>query len=302
MSNEILWPIGRLEELEALLRREDSEGYGEARLRYKKGDEDAETAQAWRHKICDWYYEFIDHYNFDREAVLIALNYFDRYIYEKTKTNRTETLNREMYQLIAMACLFLSIKVHSIAEEKLVEVRNRALSRLVYGHEDPTKVLEMERDILHVLKWKIHQPSMHLLALAFSSVHPLGYECARNNSYVYEAARYQVELAVFVPELIARFKPSHLVFAAMLNAMDKVDPEIMTQKIRDDFNTLMKYPELLLDEEKIVSCAAYMKTVFPVPDITMLDGFRDPNVPAPEPVGIDVNRPFSTSPTNVVEV
>jgi hypothetical protein len=54
MSNEILWPIGRLEELEALLRREDSEGYGEARLRYKKGDEDAETAQAWRHKICDW--------------------------------------------------------------------------------------------------------------------------------------------------------------------------------------------------------------------------------------------------------
>ncbi|KAL7510433.1 hypothetical protein ACHAXN_007338 [Cyclotella atomus] len=276
-------PEYEMEELVALLRKEDNHHYWSS--------SEAETgglAQAWRHKICDWFYELVDHYNFDREVVGIALHYFDRYIAKRSDG----FLVREKYQLAAMSALFLAIKIHGVSEDGS-SAKIKALSRLCYGHFEGEQVLAAEKDILVALEWFIHPPSMHQVAMAFSQVHPLRYVSPSNNSYVYEAARFQCELAVFLPDLLQKYKPSEIVFAAMLNATEKVDPIVLTSQMKNQFMSLLHLPELGLDESKVAEVKAYMKRSFPVPDLSM-------NL-SPDLVEEPQERLSSVSPTNVSE-
>lgn len=238
---------------------------------------------------CRRFYELVDHYNFDREVVGIALHYFDRYM-----AKRANALVREMYQLAAMSALFLAIKVHGMSEDGSA-ARNKALSRLCYGHFEAEQVLATEQDILVALEWFVNPPSMHQVAMAFSKIHPLRHVSPSNNSYVYEAARFQCELAVFIPDLLQKYKPSEIVFAAMLNAMEKVDPIVMTSQVSDQFMSLLQSPELGLDESRVTEVKAYMRRSFPVPDLSMN---LNPNEETAEPQ----ERLSSASPTTVSEL
>lgn len=236
------------------------------------------------------YYELVDHYSFDREVVGIGLNYFDRYI---SKRSPDGGLSREMYQLVAMSSLFLAIKVHGVAEEGPMS-RNRALSRLLYGHFEAEQILATEQDILVTLGWFVNPPTFHQVALAFSQVHPLRSVSASNNSYVYEASRFQCELAVFLPDLLQKYKTSEIVFAAMLNAMEKVDPSILTEELKDQFLSLMQIPDIGLNESKVADVKAYMKRAFPVPDLSM-------NLAPTHSDAEPQERLSSASPTNVTD-
>jgi hypothetical protein len=235
------------------------------------------------------FYELVDHYNFDREVVGIALHYFDRYIAKRSGG----FLVRETYQLAAMSALFLAIKIHGVSEDG-TSAKIKALSRLCYGHFEGEQVLATEQDILVALEWFVNPPSMHQVAMAFSQIHPLRYASPSNNSYVYEAARFQCELAVFLPDLLQKYKPSELVFAAMLNAMEKVDPIVLTSQVKNLFMSLLQLPELGLDESKVTEVKAYMKRSFPVPDSSM-------NLNPDSVVEQPHERLNSASPTNVSE-
>ena len=81
---------------------------------------------------------------------------------------------------------------------------------------------------------------------------------ARSISYVYEAARFQCELAVFLPNLLLKYRPSEIVFAAMLNAMEKVDAAILTNKIKNQLNSLLYHPEMKMDPSKVEKVRACM--------------------------------------------
>lgn len=239
------------------------------------------------------FYELVDHYGFDREVVGIALNYFDRYLSKQSPENG---FTRERYQLIAMSSLFLAIKVHGVAEEE-PSSRHRALSRLCYGHFAAETILATERDILVTLNWFVNPPTFHQIALAFSQVHPLRQTSPSNNSYIYEAARFQCELAVFIPDLLQKYKPSEIVFAAMLNAMENVDPAILTKQMQNQFLSVVNIPEIGLNESKVADVKAYMKRAFPVPDLSMNLDSSNPNI-AEDPQ----ERLVSASPTTVTEL
>ena len=222
----------------------------------------------------------------------IALNYFDRYV---SKRSPDGGFAREKYQLIAMSSLFLAIKLHSVCEDGTAS-RTKALSRLCYGHFEGEEILATESDILVALEWFVNPPTFHQIALAFSQVHPLRLVSAQNNSYVYEAARFQCELAVFLPDLIMKYRPSEIVFAAMLNAMEKIDPVILTELTKSQFKSLLHHPEIGLDESKVAEVKAYMKREFPVPGLIM--NLESTNMDSEElhrlPGG-------SASPTNVMQ-
>ena len=194
-----------------------------------------------------------------------------------------------------MSSLFLAIKVHGLAEDGQ-DARNKALSRLCFGHFEAKQVLATEKDILMALEWFVNPPTMHQIALALSQVHPLRLVSQRDNAYVYEASRFQCELAVFLPDLLQKYKPSEMVFASMLNAMEKVDPKTLTNQVRDQFLSLLHISELGLDESKVIEVKAYMKRAFPVPDLSM-------NLPSEHtnPVAEPQERLSSASPTNVTE-
>ena len=68
--------------------------------------------EGWRRKICEWMFEVVDHYKFDREVVSIALYYLDRFVTHKL--NAREVLGRKEFQLLAICCLYTAMKVRSL--------------------------------------------------------------------------------------------------------------------------------------------------------------------------------------------
>jgi hypothetical protein len=60
--------------------------------------------EIWREKICEWSYQVIDHFDFSREIVSTSIHYLDRYL-------ATRTVSKKMFQLAAMTCLFIAIKL-----------------------------------------------------------------------------------------------------------------------------------------------------------------------------------------------
>jgi hypothetical protein len=61
--------------------------------------------EVWREKICEWSYQVVDHFDFSREVVGISMHYLDRFL-------ATRTVNKKMFQLVAMTALYLAIKLY----------------------------------------------------------------------------------------------------------------------------------------------------------------------------------------------
>lgn len=92
--------------------------------------------EVWREKICEWSYQVIDHFDFSREVVSVAIHYLDRYL-------STRSVNKKVFQLAAMTCLFLAIKLYEpgkISMSSMIE-----LSR---GYFTVEQMVAMETSIL----------------------------------------------------------------------------------------------------------------------------------------------------------
>ena len=201
--------------------------------------------------------------------------YFDRYISSRSSCEGLYTT--EKFQIIAVTSLFLAIKIHSTSGECLVESRSRALSRLLYDHVDPQEIYAMEMDILVVLDWRLNPPSLHQFAINFAQLHPLGDCCSTTTSYLYEAMRYQVELAIFSPELLAAFTSSVIAYAALKNAEEKIgydNPHILTDDMKQSFEALMRgHPTMTIDSAAVVRCQLSLKML--CPQLPGLDDFSE---------------------------
>lgn len=116
-------------------RIETEDGYTYSGTSSSVSSSSTRISHLWREKICEWSYQVVDHFNFSREAVGIALNYLDRYL-------AVRTVNRKTFQLAAMTSLFISIKIN--------ESRTLRLStflELSRGYFEADHVIEMEKDI-----------------------------------------------------------------------------------------------------------------------------------------------------------
>eukprot|EP00957_Ditylum_brightwellii_P156464 11907594-Ditylum_brightwellii.AAC.1 len=55
----------------------------------------------WRLKICNWAYDVVDHFKYDREAVALAMSYLDRFM-DYSISNGLH-LSKKCFQLSAIA-------------------------------------------------------------------------------------------------------------------------------------------------------------------------------------------------------
>jgi hypothetical protein len=92
--------------------------------------------ESWREKICEWSYQVIDHFDFNREIVSISLNYLDRYL-------STQPVNRKIFQLAAMTSLFLTIKLYEPSNLKM-----SSFIELSRGYFSTEHIIAMEEAIL----------------------------------------------------------------------------------------------------------------------------------------------------------
>ena len=92
--------------------------------------------ECWREKICEWSYQVIDHFDFNREIVSISLSYLDRYV-------STRPVNRKVFQLAAMTSLFLAIKLYEPSNLKM-----SSFIELSRGYFSTEHIVAMEEAIL----------------------------------------------------------------------------------------------------------------------------------------------------------
>ena len=185
------------------------------------------VSEAWRRKICEWSFEVVDHFGFDREVVSIALSYLDRVVGIKTKSSG-EPMHRRDFQLVAVTCLYLAIKLHGETDafdgtrRKLKINAFVELSRNLFTVE----TLEAkEREILSLLEWKVNPPTTVRFVVTLIRLLPddVAYDAFAGRSTastLYELARYLTELAVCVSSFSFNYTSSEIAFASVLCAMD----------------------------------------------------------------------------------
>ena len=81
----------------------------------------------WRKRIASWMYDVVDHFNYDRNVVGVALTFIDRYVghllvqdarrdggrsSSPSSSGSSGPVKRRHFQLIAVTSLYLAIKVH----------------------------------------------------------------------------------------------------------------------------------------------------------------------------------------------
>jgi len=92
--------------------------------------------EVWREKICEWSYQVIDHFDFSREIVSIAVSYLDRYLSRRP-------VNKKHFQLLAMSCLYLAIKLFEPGT-----VSMKSMIELSRGYFLVEHMAEMEMSVL----------------------------------------------------------------------------------------------------------------------------------------------------------
>lgn len=92
----------------------------------------------WRSKICEWSYQVIDHFDYDREIVAVSLHYLDRYLCRRSVDKRT-------FQLVSMTCLHTACKLYSPRRQQLSMASLIQLSR---GYFTEEQIFATERSIL----------------------------------------------------------------------------------------------------------------------------------------------------------
>eukprot|EP01083_Nonionella_stella_P219956 787422_1 len=120
--------------------------------------------------------------------------------------------NRKEYQLAAMTCLYIAVKIY-----EPFELDANLMSRLSRGIHSAEEICELEYEILVSLQWKLANPTPfqfvnYLLSLLPESAKPVA-------PLLYENSHFQTELAAGDYTFVPCIKSSTVAIASILNSM-----------------------------------------------------------------------------------
>ena len=230
----------------------------------------------WRRKICQWAFRVIDHFRLDREIVSTGMNLFDRFLL-RHQSNECDpaaacfcpsckrSLDSPTYQLAAMTCVFLAVKLHSqnnshhpAAEDSSSSSSCRGgggrrshkqfklntfveLSRGQFRAQD---ICDMEATVLATLRWKVSPPTpMTFVSYLVTTLMPdremMPSTCQTYYNLVLhvlrELSRYLTELAACVGGGCSYYPASEVAFAAILVSMDLLTHQALPLHVREAF-------------------------------------------------------------------
>ncbi|KAL7540820.1 hypothetical protein ACHAWF_006790 [Thalassiosira exigua] len=162
--------------------------------------------ELWREKISEWCYQVVDHFDFNREVVSVALSYLDRYLAGRT-------VNRRIFQLAAMTALYLAIKLFEPGR-----LRMSSLIDLSRGYFLAEHLVTMEDSMLQSLGWHVHPPTSFAFCRDFVRLLPPEVP-PRARHDVTELARFLTELSVCEYWFVTK-RPSSVALASIINAVE----------------------------------------------------------------------------------
>lgn len=243
MTAEIPFPTRRMEntddELAALLLME-STGY-QAPRKYLQMMSTAcgekvlvspGVTEQWRRRLCEWMFEVVDHFSFDREVVSVAFDYLDRSVSLACGSPESgKALSKREYQLYAVTSLYLAIKVHGEMDgssgERL-KLRISAFQDLSRGFFSVETIEAKERDILSLFQWRVNPPTcvqfLSYYVRLLPEWDPSDFECSREDvvCQIFDIAKYLTELSLFCSKFTFDYKPSMVAFGAIICALESM--------------------------------------------------------------------------------
>ena len=251
--------------------------------------------ELWREKICEWCYQVVDHFDFNREVVSVAMNYLDRYL-------ATRLVNRRIFQLAAMTALYLAIKLGApwtdFPEGKLFKPGKLLMASLIdlsRGYFKAEHIVTMEDSMLQSLKWYVHPPTSFAFCRDFMRL-VSGDISPRARHDVNELARFMTELSVCDYWFITK-KPSSIALAALINAIELQGPRRVDPRYKVEF--LHRVVELGMDiasDDEIIECYERLREMY-------IAGGYTPNLVDAEvaPPASKDGRVVTISPTGVAD-
>lgn len=189
------------------------------------------VSEGWRRKLCEWSYEVVDHFGFDREAVSIALNFLDRYVATKVQ-ECNHVIGQREFQLLAVTCLYMALKIHGETEDPNGQRRKLRIDAFVELSRGffPVEVIEnMEREVFTTLDWRVNPPTCLRFVASFLRLCPKWTSGASSQAHcnfigsIFDVARYLTELSVCVSSFSCTFKTSVIAYASVLCGMEALE-------------------------------------------------------------------------------
>ncbi len=177
-----------------------------------------------RVKMTQWCYHLVDYSNFKRSTVSVAMSLLDRYLsaFSACPCAQQAIECRKTFQLACMSTLFMAMKMN---EDTDFDSRHlSSLSREAYTAQD---ILDMERQILHTLKWRLNAPvALDFLKYLMSVLPSFQDErqrriCLSDDtlSSIFDLCAFQIEVAVGDYYFVTQ-KQSTIAIASFLNVLE----------------------------------------------------------------------------------
>jgi Cyclin, N-terminal domain len=185
------------------------------------------VSESWRRKLCEWCYEVVDHFKFDREAVSVALDYLDRSVSKWTKYSDVAIPKKE-FQLLAVTSLYMAIKIHGetdCAEGPRRKLKIDAFYELSRKQFEVEVIEKTERHILAALNWNVNPPTALKFIATYLALCPKWQNAHHHASHssvlggIYDVARYLTELSVCQSDFSFYCKTSVVAYASVLFAI-----------------------------------------------------------------------------------
>jgi lipoyl(octanoyl) transferase len=258
--------------------RQESDVYGPCKdyltaILSSSGDPSERVSEGWRRKLCEWCYEVVDHFGFDREAVSIALNYLDRTVALKIGSSDDNMTKRE-FQLIAVTSLYIAIKLHGETDAidgPRRKLRIDAFVELSRGFFKVEVIEAMERNIIESLDWRLNPPtSLRFIAnlLRLLPVWSITEHCTPHAAVagsIYDVARYLSELSVCVSDFSFDFKTSTIAYASILCTLEALQETLpLPYDIRVKFlNDITEVTGLFPESKEVRQVRGMIKELCP---------------------------------------
>lgn len=145
-----------------------------------------------RMAIVDWCYGVVDHCQFSREVVAVAMDMVDRYLSIPSKVGDEALRDQNKFQLLSITALYVAIKVN-----EPVAMSSDLFAEICHGSYTVDEIEDMERTLLTGLSWRCNAPTAHQVGLFILSLFRHYIDIPEGTwGFLMDEIKYLAELAV----------------------------------------------------------------------------------------------------------
>jgi len=209
-----------------------------------------------RSKMLKWCFQVADCGLCQRETVVVAMSYLDRFLSSGTQRAMDVIKTRQKYQLACVTTLYMAIKLFEPFE---LDIAGLAIfCKNAFTTKDFAR---MENDILSALNWRVHGPTvLSFLEHFFALIPTMSMQNNKAWQGMIEKSKQYTELTLedffFVTQ-----KPSTVAIAIISNSLKHIPSDILTAadrlclflRISNASNIDIRSQEIILATKRVAS-------------------------------------------------